>query len=842
MALAGFAHAPADARSACIAAIDVRTDPVAEVAACRQLGAPVVLACHRKQLQWWIQRGDGPEEYKTVPTSKVTEFFDRHAKDLAPDTVYRAKTWGRFDSQYQLSFVDLGLMPLVEEEIGQALEELIERNVTALKKRMGWTEITEKQGHWLLQSVFWLVSARILRDKAVPRFVDLDLSDIDGVFERVAEHYGTARINIRGRPERDALRESARTIDNFSNLRLVTTESLAHVYENTLISKETRSALGTHSTPTYLVDYVVGKLAPWIEEIPVNERNVFEPACGHAAFLVSAMRLLTELLPAEKAAPASRRRYLRPRLHGCDKDPFALEIARLSLSLTDIPNPDGWDLQTCDMFEGDLLERRSRTASILLANPPFENFSVEEKQRYKQRGVQLAYINKTAEVLGRTLSHLPNGGVFGVVVPQGLLHSSNATALRELLATKFQVLEICLFPDKVFTFSDMESAVIIGRRGKEKLIAGNTLSYRRVREHDFPRFKLDYAVTSKRSLGQSRFTDADGWNMQIPDLDMVWDWCRRYGKLGDVADIGQGLIYKSRELPAGAVTYSERKFPGAVRGFVHFDRGLLLHELPKGQWMNLDPSVIRRKVHGTVTGSSQVLLNYARVSRGPWRLKALIDSEGHAVTSRFIVIRPRTQKFPLEFLWAVSNSPLANAFAYTHLGKRDNLVGRIRHMPLPQPSKTDVSRIVAAARAFLKVVSPKVLGPQLSPETIRQRLLRMDAEVLRLYNLPPELERQVLDLFSGYQRSGVEISFESYYPQHFKEGISLNEFLAITEDWQSTNERRGELIQKKVARTISPDERAELESLQRLTTILQRLIAPLPLRELEQIRDRLLRE
>ena len=79
--------------------------------------------------------------------------------------------------------------------------------------------------------------------------------------------------------------ESARIVSQFSSLVLTTTEALAYVYENTLISKETRSALGTHSTPSFLVDYVVGNLADWIEEIPVNERSVFEPRAGTPLFL-----------------------------------------------------------------------------------------------------------------------------------------------------------------------------------------------------------------------------------------------------------------------------------------------------------------------------------------------------------------------------------------------------------------------------------------------------------------------------------------------------------------------------------------------------------------------------
>src|SRR5205823_5356167 len=140
-------------------------------------------------------------------------------------------------------------------------------------------------------------------------------------------------------------RQSARDISQCSHMGLVSTEALAYLYENALITKETRAELGTHSTPAFLVDYILGRLRPWIEEIPPERRYVFEPACGHAAFLLAALRLLGELLPESLFAPSKRHRYLRERLHGCDYDTFALEIARLSLTLADVPNPNGWDLQ-----------------------------------------------------------------------------------------------------------------------------------------------------------------------------------------------------------------------------------------------------------------------------------------------------------------------------------------------------------------------------------------------------------------------------------------------------------------------------------------------------------------
>ncbi len=217
-------------------------------------------------------------------------------------------------------------MPLVEERIGGELTTLVSRNVQNLKSLLGWQTLSEKQGQWLLKSVFWIVSAKILRDKGVGRFAKLNPLDIETLLAAIAEHYDAERISLTSDRQRRALTEIAADVTHFSDLRLATTESLAYVYENTLISKATRQALGTHSTPSYLVDYVIGRLTPWIAEIPVNTRNAFEPACGHAAFLVSAMRVLTELLPEERSAPLRRRSYLRSRIHGCDIDDFALEI------------------------------------------------------------------------------------------------------------------------------------------------------------------------------------------------------------------------------------------------------------------------------------------------------------------------------------------------------------------------------------------------------------------------------------------------------------------------------------------------------------------------------------
>ena len=58
--------------------------------------------------------------------------------------------------------------------------------------------------------------------------------------------------------------------------------------------------------------------------------------------------------------------------------------------------------------------------------------------------------------------------------------------------------------------------------------------------------------------------------------------------------------------------------------------------------------------------------------------------------------------------------------------------------------------------------------------TVKQALLALDAEVLKLYDLPPRLERQLLDLFTGVERKGVGCDFRGYYPPGFTSYLPLH--------------------------------------------------------------------
>lgn len=775
---AAFAHLPCDARTACIAVVEVAGSAATAVADCRDLGAPIVFTCDEDGVEQWRQGADAPQRVgRRIARNDLDAFLAQQTDErtFLPLRVYQAKTQARISPQLALPFVDELLLPSVERAMGERLGAFVHQIFELIGARLGHRRLTPELSHELFRSAFWLVAGKILKDKAVAAFADLDFADVDEVFRKVRRHYGEAPVLAQQNPAlRGALEAASARAGSLGFLGQVTTEALAYVYETALVTPAVREALGTHATPPYLVDYILGRLDPWIAEMHWKERRVLEPACGHGAFLVAAMRRLRELLPPELPGAFDAHTYLKERLEGIEADPVAREIARLSLTLGDIPNPDGWNLHGEDMFTAGTLERCAQAATIFLANPPFEDFTLEEKRRYARSSPTPLLGAKADEMLRRVLPNLPAGAVFGVIVPHGTLHNDNARALREGMLRDCELREVLVLPDKVFKFADVEAAVLIGRKRPPAI--ASAVRWRRVREPDIGRFRDAYEVTWDCRVSQSRFTKAKDSELWVPDLANLWE--RWTGKtLHEIADVGKGLEYHGKEQLKGAKTWSSTRFKGAVRGYRRVPRGLMLHGHPDEAWMSLTPEVISRPRWGTTVGRPQVLMNYAPVSRRLWRIKAVMDPVGHAVTSRFLVVRPTSPETPLEFLWALCNSPLANAYAYAHGTKRETNTGILREMPVPSCEPTDMARVARAVRKYVDAATAyeeaALKGPK-DVENCHRLLLDVDALVLRLYDLPSPIERELLDLFVGQgDRLGVPGPWAPYLPEDLEPSVPL---------------------------------------------------------------------
>lgn len=801
VSVAGFSKAAYNAGTACIALLDgnpfAQEETEKQVSLYQSFGSPIVLVYRDDFLQFWHFSNGKPICKEQKKTNELDKFFGKYQKAFSPKSISRAKIYGPFDEESrQLWFFDFRLMPIIERQEGQYLSGLIERIINRLSKSANINQKSNQGAKWLTQAAFWLVGARILKDKGVTDFETLDIADIELVSSMVRYHYGAkTSLDISSKKKKEALEQAAteilKPVSSFAHLAI---DSLAYVYENTLVTPATRKALGTHATPSWLVNYIVWQLVDWIEKIPQKDRVMLEPACGHAPFLTAGARILSFLYGKDQ----QRHEYLKNHLIGLEKDLFAEEIARLALTLADIPNKDGWNIINTDIYDTDILQRTAERATILLCNPPFENFSKEEKQKYNN----IETGNKAAEVLARTLPYMPKGSVFGVILPQGFLDRKNLAELRKYILDNFELRTICNLPDNVFTKAGHPATVLLGCKVKSR----KRISYLTIPKANLEDFMNRYQA-KETFLSKDQLYKAENYSFKLTELKEIWDYCREYPEFQEYAIIGRGIEYKDFDK-----SVKKEKFHGAVKGYASFEKltkgkkpkkiDINIVGLPDHFWMSLNEDEIQNPRYGDQCGIPQILTSYLRGGRGVWRIKGLVDLEGLPVTNKLISIRPISQKgnsLSLYVIWALVNSPFTNAYMFCHC-RRQNLEGVLRVMPVPFEHQ-DLFKLENMVRNYFEYQDKFELRDGIAlREKEKQCLLAIDAEVLRLYDLPPRLEKQLLDFFAGYQRKGVDFDFKEYYPKGFGSYIPLHIF--ISEEFQNSTV---ENVKKWVERNRTPE-------------------------------------
>lgn len=168
-------------------------------------------------------------------------------------------------------------------------------------------------------------------------------------------------------------------------------------------------------------------------------------------------------------------------------------------------------------------------------------------------------------------------------------------------------------------------------------------------------------------------------------------------------------------------------------------------------------------------------MNAARLSRGAWRIGALVDEEGLRYSQQFFGLWPE-KSLSREDLFALAgiiNGPVANAFLTINSPRdrfRSNIVGEI---PIPNTIPAKLGELVL--EYVLSIRQNNILDVTKSNH---QRLLNeIDALTIDAYDLPPKLERQLLGFFANSKRPSMHdwTHWDEVYPIS---GLTLNERLS----------------------------------------------------------------
>ena len=259
ISLAGFAQEPPSYRTASFGAMVTNGLSGAEaIQRYRALGAPQIFEIGKDRVSRWRVNGEGgPEHLENVSVEKLPALFARHKDDWSPQQIIRAKSDKPVATQ--LDFFDLGLLPLLDYQVRTKLDQLLRETVElAIETFEKQATFTTKNYPPLFRLIFRLIAAKVLADRQYPGNWIMD--DPASVITAVEHFYfqdTEPEPVLDDRETRFEIWQRIRSAFHFHNLSV---DSLAYVYENTLVTPEIRKLFGIHSTPPAIAEYIVRKL------------------------------------------------------------------------------------------------------------------------------------------------------------------------------------------------------------------------------------------------------------------------------------------------------------------------------------------------------------------------------------------------------------------------------------------------------------------------------------------------------------------------------------------------------------------------------------------------------
>ena len=485
--LAAFSDYPFSYRNACVGVVLANGTPGGNelVSRYRALGAPLLFEVADGRVQPWAI---GPKDAKTVgdafAVDQIERVFAKNKAHWKPKVLGRVRTPSDVKSNPQLDFFDLGLRPLLEQFFQTKLKDLLERAFEATADRYKSVHGQDPPVTFLFPYLFRFVTAKIFMDRADAEGWD-GLDSPRKIFEKAEKHAGADLLKRlpKGFLDHRVLEKAWSSISQTLQFQNLSVPDLAFIYESSFITEKTRKELGIHSTPRGLAEYIVNHL-PW-QDIPVNERRVFEPFGGHGIFLACAMERLGEDLDVGWG-PKRRHDYFSKMLVGVEKDALAIEVCRLMLTLSDYPNANSWQLHLEDMFTWTGWDAALKSAPVVLANPPYEAFPEDERRR-----IDAVKAQPPSEFLRRLMRQPPL--MLGLVLPQSFLTSPFYREANRQIAIRYEHVSIVELP-RIFRYPDNETIALMasGRRDKGNNVS---VSYAEVLRHEVEPFLQDFKGT-----------------------------------------------------------------------------------------------------------------------------------------------------------------------------------------------------------------------------------------------------------------------------------------------------------------------------------------------------------
>ena len=353
------------------------------------------------------------------------------------------------------------------------------------------------------------------------------------------------------------------------------TDSSQTSFLPTLPEEQIERSYGNIYTPEFIAKFFAKYLR---KEVPLSKfqrMRIGDPACGSGIFLRTMLETKCETLLPSMTTNEMLESFSS--VFGVDIDPNACAAARLSLSLLSLVLT-GSVPQSLNIFNADILDFYLRDTGSLqpldavVTNPPFvttEDLPADRRELLLRtlgenaRGKADLYLG----ILNGALDNLKEDGFGMFVLPKNFLISENAAGVRKTLL-RTSVLHCVIDLSAIKIFEQVGAYVVLlifqkqANRSKRPVLV--------VRCNDLVGLALEDALNGREVKTPAYHVywssqPAEGpqeWDLSPPERVALYERTAVLPKLGDVADLRQGVITGADDvfvIPASSVPKGERR-------------------------------------------------------------------------------------------------------------------------------------------------------------------------------------------------------------------------------------------------------------------------------------------
>ena len=270
--------------------------------------------------------------------------------------------------------------------------------------------------------------------------------------------------------------------------------------------------------------------------------------------------------------------------------------------------------------------------------------------------------------------------------------------------------------------------------------------------------------------------------------ESVFNYLTSNPKLRDIAEVHRGIEWDISLKENRSILISSEPRTGFKKGLEKVSKKMEPYWAQGFIYLNMDERYRRTYAHSLPWDKPKVIANRHIISSGPWQIVGFPDSGGLVCYQNLIGIWPKTD-INIEVLSALVNSPFSNAALFVRQDKHDIGIKTVEHIPTPFLKSIPIETITQLVRYYINLRSgiKKDTSEKLTIQECIQTLMKIDGLILKAYDLPPRLERKLLELFRGHPRP-VPFDFPEYFPEDFHPCIPLHKYIVMDLEQASAGE------------------------------------------------------